>query len=108
MATDLFGNPLPDVPAMTDPLPWRVFRLNECEWYMARTLEEAIAEYRSVMGLAEHEVASYLDRPRELTDQELDRLQFCDYEQSPPTRRSFREELAARAPAPQFFASTEV
>ena len=110
---DLFGQPLPPTPAMTDPLPMRVFRLNECDWWMARSLIEAKADYLATFGPMPEDEA--FDDPRELSDADLDRLQFVDtdVDENPikGSRRSFREELQQRIEAganwPQHFASTE-
>lgn len=114
---DLLGDPLPATPAMDSPLPWRVFRVTDCEWWFARTLEEAIADCKRETGVDD----DYFDEAHELTEEELDRLQFTDDPEDPlSARRSFREELAARielqrelltahgiALRPELFASTE-
>ena len=113
---DLLGDPLPPTPSMTDPLPIRVFRINDSEWWMARTLAEAKQDYLATVGPMSEEEA--FDDARELTDAELDSLQFRDDEgidldggTEKGGKRSFREELqgriAARATCPQPFASTE-
>lgn len=110
---DLLGDPVPPTPAMTDPLPMRVFRMNDCDWWMARTLEDAKASYQETLGPV-HEEEAFND-PRELTDAELDRLMFCDVDEHDrpmkKTRRTFREELQRRIDAgvtvAEMFASTE-
>src|SRR5207248_8402736 len=91
---DLLGDPLPATPAMTDPLPWRVFRLNDCDWWFARSLEEAIADYKHQTGAGDEE----LEDARELTEEELDRLMFTDDPDDPlsATLHTFRDELRAR------------
>lgn len=99
--------------AMTDPLPLRVFRLNDCDWWAARTLEEAKADYQKCCGPMADEEA--FDEPRELTDAELDRLKFHDRDDADriirKTIRTFREELRQQAHAdpitPRMFACTE-
>lgn len=87
----------------------RVFKLNECDWYMAETLEQAIASYMLETGLPRDEAA---DEPRELTAEEMQRLVFVDDDNHVnEVRRSFAEELGRRLatdPRPQLFASTEV
>ena len=115
---DLLGDPLPATPAMTDPLPWRVFRLNDCDWWFARSLEEAIADYKHQTGAGDEE----LEDARELTEEELDRLMFTDDPDDPlsATLHTFRDELRARIQLqgeleaehgiprkPELFASTE-
>lgn len=54
---------------------WRVYRVNDCDWYVARSLEEAIACAVKVTELAREDV---VDQPRELTDAELTRFDFID------------------------------
>lgn len=106
--TDLLGDPTPETPSMTDPLPWRVFRMNDTDWWLARTLAEARADYL-------HQTGEDEDEARELTEEELDRLHFVDTDEDErpmkATRRPFREELAQRVSAglskPELFACTE-
>ena len=89
----------------TEAATLRVFRLNDYEWWMAPTLEEAIAKAMAVFSLRADEVAD--DGARELTDEELDRFIFVDDNDN---RRTFREELERRVAAgdeADFFASTE-
>jgi hypothetical protein len=108
VSTDLVGDPLPETPSMATPLPWRVFRMNDCDWWLARTVAEARADYLRETGEDE-------DEARELIEEELDRLHFVDTgEDERPmkaTRRPFREELARRVSAglskPEMFACTE-
>jgi hypothetical protein len=110
---DLLGDPVPEIPAMTDPLPWRVFRMNDYEWWVARTLEEAKADYQQTVGPMPEDEA--FDDPGELTDAELDRLKFIEDPEVPPTkwvRRTFREELERISKSefdkkPGMFACTE-
>jgi hypothetical protein len=45
MSTDLLGDPVVDPPAMNAPLPWRVWYLNEYEFWVARNLNELRAAY---------------------------------------------------------------
>lgn len=97
---------------MTAPLPWRVYRVNDTDWMMARTLDEARSEYMRQTGCS---VEDAFDGERELTDEEMDRLQFRFWLEGPehPPRdhkHSFREELAHRVskrPKTEIFASTE-
>lgn len=115
MANDLLGDPIPETPPMTEPLPWRVFMLNDYEWYMARSLDEAKATAAEQWGytIEQCERDELFDEAEELDDAALDRLQFCDdthLPDGPMIKRSFREELARRSaidPKPQLFASTE-
>lgn len=99
--------------AMTDPLPLRVFRLNDCDWWIARTLEEAKVSYQADCGPMADEEA--FDEPRELSDAELDRLKFHDRDEADriirKTIRTFREELRQQIHVdpvtPRMFACTE-
>jgi hypothetical protein len=109
---DLFGEPLPETPAMDAPLPWRVYRLNDCEWWIARSLEEARSSYTQTTGVdGEHA----FDSENELTDAQLESLFFVDRDDNDvplkKSRRTFLEELrrrvAAGLAAPELFASTE-
>lgn len=75
----------------------KLFRMNDCDWVMAPSLDEAANFY------AKYTAGSYedamKDEPRELTDEEMDKLRFMDHADDPePSRgdRSFREELARR------------
>lgn len=104
MIKDLFGADLVWTLPMVAPLPWRVFKLNDCDWWVARTLEEAKADCRYQCGDIDFE------DEHELSDADLDRLKFCDEDCSSKSH-SFREELRLRIEAgitkPEFFASTE-
>lgn len=107
---DLLGDPTAATPAMTDPIPFRVYQLNDYEWWMARSLEDAIADWCSVTGCTTEDC----DDARELTDAELDSFRFFDEgvdESGNTITRTFREELARRVAAgetePQLFATTE-
>jgi hypothetical protein len=109
---DLLGDPVAATPAMNAPLPWRVYRMNDTDWFMARTIEEAMTEYVRQCGGPIEETCEGV---RELTDEEMDRLQFIFWLEGPehPPRdhkHSFRVELArrvSRRPKPETFASTE-
>jgi hypothetical protein len=99
---------------MTAPLPWRVFKVNDCDWYIARTLEEAIATWVRDTGWND---CDDFEDARELSEAELDRLKFIEDRELPRedwVRRTFREELDRRSASgapedrkPGMFASTE-
>lgn len=107
--SDLLGDPLPETPAMNAPLPWRVFKVSDCEWWMARTLAEAREDYLALTGEIADEDAS------EISEADMDRLIFVDLEPTDPSqgtiRRTFRQELAERVTGipskPECFACTE-
>jgi hypothetical protein len=111
VSTDLVGDPLSETPSMTAPLPWRVFKMDDCDWWVAHTLAEAKASYQYETGVDDESV----EDARELTDEELDRLRFVDTDEAghpvKETRCTFREELARRVSAglskPELFACTE-
>ena len=109
-----------ETPGMTAPLPWRVFKMDDCDWWLARTLEEARQSYQHETGVDDEAI----EDARELSDEEMDRLTFVDVDDGErpvaESRRSFREELRQRVelrerlkaehgiePKPELFASTE-
>lgn len=85
----------------------KVFRMNDCDWMAAASLDEAVKSYRTFTG-HECEDAGCCDNPREVTDAEMGKLLFSDED---GTRRTFREQLdrevSAGSKFPAFFASTE-
>jgi hypothetical protein len=91
------------------PAPLHVFRLNDFEWYLAPSLEAAIAEWKEDTGLTDEE----LDDPRQLSEEDLDRLKFChtDEDESPIRTITFRERVAEMiaegTTGAAFFATTE-
>jgi hypothetical protein len=87
----------------------KVFRVNDCEWYMAPTLEEAVQKCMDDCKLPRDEA---VDDPRECTPEEMGRLTFMDdvYNPEKSERRTFAEELARRIAAgkgTEMFATTE-
>jgi len=110
---DLLGQQLTDTPPMGAPLPLRVFRLNDCEWWLAPTLEIAKADYQKLCGPIPDEEA--FDEPRELSDDELCKRHFFDTDDNEEpiksSRRTFYEELRQQIKAdpitPRLFACTE-
>lgn len=109
-----------ETPGMTTPLPWRVFKMDDCDWWMARTLDEARTSYKHETGVDDE----MIEDARELTDEEMDKLTFVDVDENErpdsKTRRTFREELRQRVelherlraehgiePKPELFACTE-
>lgn len=82
----------------------KVFKLNDCDWYMAETLEDAVKLVCNDTGLPPDEAA---DEPSEETPERMARLNFVDHDGS---ERTFAEELQRRVAAgkkPGMFASTE-
>jgi hypothetical protein len=86
------------------PATFKVYRLNDYEWWMATSLEEAIAAAMKETGLPRDEAS---DDPYELSNEDLQRLIFRDDDGN---RRTFAEELIRRAesdPRPHCFAAEE-
>lgn len=88
----------------------KIFEMNDCDWWLANTAEEAKADFREIYGSHEHDF--HPEGPRELTGEELDKLIFSDDLSEPnAAKRTFREELERRLSAgvtsPEPFASTE-
>lgn len=85
----------------------KVFAINDCDWYMATTAGEAIAQAMRDSGLSREEVLNGGDA-YELTDEDLSKMMFTD---DRGERRTFASELQRRIDAndigPQMFASTE-
>lgn len=92
-----------------------IYRLNDLEWWMAPSLEEAITAATHLTGLAREDVID--DQCHQLTDVELDTLRFADTDEPGSDEpdegwpnRSFREELVKRVAAghgAEMFATTE-
>lgn len=90
---------------MDAPLPWRIYKLNDCDWWVARTLEEAKASWQETVGPDECEE---FEDAYELTDEDMDCLKIADFDDPTAPRQTFREYLKAMAPTrPDMFASTE-
>lgn len=86
----------------------KVFELTDCEWWMAETLEQAIADYLKLSGMSpeQAEADHIFDEPGELGDAAMDKLIFNDDD----GKRTFREELKQRIAAgcgSELFATTE-
>lgn len=88
----------------------KIYQLNDCEWWMAYSLEQAIETAIKQTGCTREEVYDPEWADGELTDAQLDKLQFVDTEAEGQPKRSFREQLAIEVAAgrgPGLFASTE-
>ena len=83
----------------------RVFRMNDCDWWVATTLEEAEADFKKETGIDAD------DDARELTDQEMETHQFYadgDRTESIPFSEQLEILIAKEGEKfPQLFASTE-
>jgi len=58
---------------MSNQETWKVFRLNDCDWWLARSLVEAVEDAMKVYGADE---ADMVEDARELSDEELDKTTF--------------------------------
>jgi hypothetical protein len=88
--------------------PWRVYWMNDCDWWIARSLDEAQSSYFHETGVDETEDVY------ELADEDMERLKIVENAELPHERRvcrTFKEELALRVSSglsePELFASTE-
>lgn len=96
-------------PTDTAAEPIKIFKLNDCDWFAARTMEEAIACARAEFDYGDDSI----EDPHELTDEELDThlFQFRNDYDRPLESMSFRAALAKRIADgerfPYLFASTE-
>jgi hypothetical protein len=88
----------------------RLFQLNECDIVAARTIKEAVRHLQAVTGLSLEE-AFDKDVACALTDEQLDKLYFCDEDDPDTPIKKFRDELlekiASGSPFPYHFASLE-
>lgn len=84
----------------------KVFALNDCDWYAATSLKDAIRGWKQDTGMGDDE----LDNPHELTEADMLYYKFID-EDKPEEKRTFKDELQRRVVKgekfPQFFATTE-
>ncbi len=84
-----------------------IFRLNDCDWWMAETLEEAITDFVKDVGMSEEEA---IDNPAVLDEEQLESHIFTDHDAANSPRRTFKEELQLRierGAKSEMFASTE-
>jgi hypothetical protein len=90
----------------------RIFEINDSEWWVGDcTPEEILAAAMKETGCTREEVTGDEDGlPREISDEALDRLQFCVNEDR-TNKISFRAQLAHLVESgqkfPCLFASTE-
>ena len=95
----------------------KIFQMNENDWVAAESLHSAIQGLAEVFGNTVEEIKDeFLDDPRVLSEQEMDKLMFVENmeEEEDPAKwiqRTFREELQLRISRneefPQLFASME-
>ena len=91
----------------------RLWRMNDCDWYMARSLDEAKVALFADSGYAatENIGEEIVDDPREVTAEEMQRLRFRGEEGGKEPECSFAErfavEVARDGVTARMFASTE-
>lgn len=85
----------------------KIYRINELDYYMANSLNEAVECAAQDTGLQNDEIYDD-DFACELTDFDLDNLEYSEeLDNGVIAHRTFREELEAREQIPQLFASSE-
>lgn len=95
--------------AAAAPQRVHIYKLNDFEWWAGPNLAACIADWKEQTSQDDEQ----LDDPRQLTEEELDRLMFShtDEDETPYRKQSFRAELAEQIAAgvsfPSFFATTE-
>lgn len=84
----------------------KLFQVNDCEWYAAETIKQAVE-------CAEQIYDCTVEDPREVTEEEMDRLHFLKMEDddNPGEQITFRQRLQEMIDAgesfPEFFATSE-
>ena len=99
---------------LLQPAP-RIFEMNDCDWILAHSQEEAANFYCEMVGARDYvELVAFEEGyPMEVCDEMLDKLRFHReaLHSEGPHVVSFREELASQIasgePIPHLFASTE-
>jgi hypothetical protein len=86
----------------------RVFRVNDCDWWMAKDARQARDAAVSFYGNGQDDVYA-LDEIAEVSEEAMDRLKLGDEDDG--KTRTFREQVAKRindgVTKPEIFASTE-
>ena len=88
---------------------WKVFTIGDCDFYVARSKEEARETFKREMEADDEEMAEY--KIIELTDKDLQEISFYD-EDNPNLKKTCAEELelmikSGHLKEPCMFASTE-
>lgn len=83
----------------------KVFKLNDCDWYLANSLEEAIEVAMKDTGLPRDEV---VDDPYELDEEQMNTVMFDNQDGSKwPFAVELQNMIEAGIARPGMFASTE-
>lgn len=97
-------------PTADSASPWHVYEMNDCDWWLARSPDEARQSAVQYYGSQENNNDLVCAVPRELTAEEMDSLIYYPDGNRNGASHTFRQELAARVannPKPEFFATTE-
>lgn len=90
--------------------PWGVFRINDCDWWLARSAEEARADAARLYGCKPEDEEIDKDIPR-LTEEQLEAHAFFPDADRGSKSITFAEELKNRItasnPRVEMFATTE-
>lgn len=89
---------------------WNVYEMNDCDWWLARSPQEAINDAAKYYGCKPDDEELVATTPRKLSDDELAELQYHLDDNHTGDTHSFKAELNKRiksGPVPQMFASTE-
>jgi hypothetical protein len=83
----------------------KIIAMNDCDWWIGESLEACVTDYQTNIDGD----PIYTEDACELTDEDLDRLKFSEFDGTPS--RTFREQLAIEIATggkfPRMFASTE-
>lgn len=93
----------------------KIYRMSEFDWVAAETLKDAVQCLADILNsgkIDKNFEREYLDKPRELTDEEMDTLVFQDeIGNNRSKKRTFRKELEKRIKSktkfPELFAVQE-
>lgn len=88
----------------------RVYEMNDCDWYIARSPVQALLKAMHDTGLTRSEVlGDGMAEPREIREEELDRLKYYDEatEQHMTFRRALERWINNGEPVPAIFACSE-
>jgi hypothetical protein len=71
----------------------KIYRINDCDWWLAETKEQAIADYRKHFGSDPD--YSNPDEVAEMTDEEMDRFRFVYWDMTASELATYREQFAS-------------
>lgn len=83
-------------------MSFRIYYMNDCEWWMASSAEEAQRDYLNECGYEPEDEMIEEGCPRQLTEEELDKRRF---KKDDGTECSFREEMNSGPQKSRYFAT---